>query len=497
MVRATHAPGMSEPFKTGARGGASMAAMSHPASSSLAAQPPRPTPPGPPDRWWGLPLLREMRRDYLAFETRMHREHGDLCVMRLGAEQAWNLMSPELMREALVGQHAHLIRWERGIEVFAQVLGQSVLVSEGETWQRQRRMLMPAFTPRRVEGYASLMTQAAQRVLERQVPEGAQQAIVSMDGLWSEAAMDVILQVLFSHSSEGEAWRTASASRTLSETGFREMFWPKALPDWLPLPGRRAKRQALHTLRALIQRHIDARRSGEAPQEGGSDLLGMLLSLRDEDSGAALTPQEVFDQCMVSFQAGHDTTASGLLWWSWLMAAHPEIAQRATDEVDTVLGGATPTAADVARLPWLQATLKEALRLYPPAPALMSRRTTAPIEIGGWSIPRGAMLRLTPWTLHRDARLFPQPERFRPERFLDDAPPIPKGAWMPFGAGPRVCIGQHFAQLEMALLATLLLQRYRLQRPPQTPEPRPVLHVTLKSAQPIHLMLQRRTGELS
>lgn len=473
---------------------ASMAAMSHTHSTTLSApQPPR-TPPGPPDRWWGLPLLREMRRDYLGFEARMHREHGALCAMRLGYERAWNLMSPELVREALVGHHAQLIRWERGIEVFSQILGQSVLVSEGETWQRQRRMLMPAFTPRRVAGYATLMAQAAQRVLDRALPPGAPEGTVEMDGLWSEATMDVILQVLFSHPAEGDARRAAAANRTLGETGYREMFMPMTLPDWLPLPGKRAKRDALRTLRSLIRRHIDARSTGGAPESEAKDLLGMLLSLRDEDSGAALTPQEVFDQCMVTFQAGHDTTTSGLLWWSWLMASHPEAARRATDEVDAVLGGAAPTADDVTRLPWLQATLKEALRLYPPAPALMSRRTTAPITLGGWPIPTGSVLRLTPWTLHRDEQLFPQAEAFRPERFLDGAPPIPKGAWVPFGAGPRVCIGQHFAQLEMALLAAMLLQRYRLAVPPGAKPPTPLLHVTLKSAHPIRLTLQRRTG---
>ena len=183
-------------------------------------------PPGPPDRWWGLPLLREMQRDYLAFEARMHREHGEICTLRLGHERAWNLMSPELVREALVGEHAHLVRWERGIAVFSQVLGQSVLVSEGETWQRQRRMLMPAFTPRRVAGYATLMAQAAQRVLDRQLAPGASQATVAMDALWGEATLDVILQVLFSHPAEGDARRAAEANRTLGETGFREMFMP-------------------------------------------------------------------------------------------------------------------------------------------------------------------------------------------------------------------------------------------------------------------------------
>ena len=484
---------MSEAFKTAAPQHASMAAMSHTHTASGSAPHTPRTPPGPPDRWWGLPLLREMQRDYLAFEARMHCEHGDLCTLRLGHERAWNLMSPELVREALVGEHAHLIRWERGIAVFSQILGQSVLVTEGETWQRQRRMLMPAFTPRRVAGYATLMAQAGQRVLDRQVPTGQAQANVEMDALWSEATMDVILQVLFSHPAEGDARQAAEANRTLGETGFREMFWPMTLPDWLPLPGKRTKRAALRTLRSLIQRHIDARRHSDATAGEVQDLLGMLLSLRDEDSGAALTPQEVFDQCMVTFQAGHDTTTSGLLWWSWLMATHPEAAQRAADEVDRVLGGAVPTADDVTRLPWLQATLKEALRLYPPAPALMSRRTTTPVTLGGWTVPKGHILRITPWTLHRDEQLFPQADRFRPERFLDGAPPIPKGAWMPFGVGPRVCIGQHFAQMEMALLGAMLLQRHELGVPPDAIAPQPLLHVTLKSAQPIRLTLRRRS----
>ncbi len=414
--------------------------------------------------------------------------------MRLGYERAWNLMSPDLVREALIGQHAHLIRWERGIEVFSESLGQNVLVSEGETWQRQRRMLMPAFTPRRVAGYADLMAQAGLRVLDRLLPPEVSRATVEMDGLWSEATMDVMLQVLFSHPAQGDARSAADANRTLGEIGFREMFWPMTLPDWLPLPGKRAKRDALRSLRSLIRRHVEARASGDTSGSQARDLLGMLLSLRDEDSGAALTPQEVFDQCMVTFQAGHDTTTSGLLWWSWLMASNPEAAQRAADEVDTVLGGATPKADDMTQLPWLQATLKEALRLYPPAPVLMSRRTTAPITLGGWSIPKGAMLRITPWTLHRDEQLFARADQFLPERFMDGAPPIPKGAWMPFGAGPRVCIGQHFAQLEMALLGAMMLQRFHLQVPPDAVPPVPLLHVTLKSAQSIRLTLHRRTA---
>lgn len=456
-------------------------------------------PAGPSSRWWGLPLLHDMRRDYLGFVTRLQRQHGDLTRMRLGYEDAWDLMHPDLVREALITHAHHLIRWERGMEVFEQVFGQSVLVTEGATWQRQRRMLMPAFTPRRVAGYAQLMTDAASRALDAAVPSGQSCARVAVDALWTDVAMDVILRTLFSEAAQADARDAAWATQTLSTSAFHEMFLPFTLPDWLPLPGKSEKRRAIRTLKGLVLRHIDARRAefpdGVVNGEGTaqrSDLLHMLLALRDEDSGAALSAQEVLDQCLVTFQAGHETSATTLLWWTALMAEHPDAAERARAEIGTVLNGCVPGPEHLAQLPWLAATIKEALRLYPPISALMSRRTTAPITLGGVDVPKGAMLRITPWVLHRDARWFAQPEQFRPERFLEGAPPIPKGAWIPFGLGPRVCIGQHFAMLEMTLLAAMLLQRYTVRWPEGEADCAPRLHVTLRPEQPVSVWLERR-----
>lgn len=453
-------------------------------------------PSGPSRRWWGLPLLWEMRADYLGFVTRLQRDHGDLTRMRVGPEDAWDLMSPDLVREALVTHADRLIRWERGIAVFEQVFGQSVLVTEGDIWQRQRRMLMPAFTPKRVAGYAQLMTDAARSALDAAVPAGQSEALVAVDALWTGVTMDVILRTLFSTSAQADAREAAWATQTLSEAAFREMFMPFSLPDWLPLPGHAAKRRAVRSLKGLVWRHIHARQT-EAPTPRAperQDLLHMLLALRDEPTGEALSAQEVFDQCIVSFQAGHETSATALLWWTLLMAQHPEAAQRAQAEVDAVLRGGTPGPEHGAQLPFLTATLKEALRLYPPISALMTRRTTAPITLAGVDVPKGAMLRITPWVLHRDARWFAQPDRFVPERFLDSAPPIPKGAWIPFGVGPRVCIGQHFAMLEMTLLAAMLLQRYTVRRPAGPAAWVPKLQVTLRPEERGEVWLARRSG---
>ncbi|MFM8899831.1 MAG: cytochrome P450 [Burkholderiales bacterium] len=446
--------------------------------------------PGPPSRWWGFPLLREMKRDYLGFVETLHRHHGDISYMRLVNERAYDLFTPELVREALVDNAEHLIRWERGIEVFAEVFGRSVLTTEGEVWKRQRRMLQPAFTPKRVAGYAALMVDAAAVGLDAALLPGQSEATVAMDELFSGLAMDVILRTLFSDRvSRQDSLDAAWATQTLSETAMREMFWPMTLPNWLPLPGKANKRRALRCLKQLVARHITARQTQVGPLH--DDLLSMLLVLRDDESGEGLSESEVFDQCLVNFQAGHETTATALMWWSRLLAEHPEAAERARTEVENVLQGRNPGPDDLPALPWLTASLKEAMRLYPPIGVLMSRRTTAAIELGGWHIPKGAMLRITTWLLHRDPRSFPEPQAFRPERFLPDAPPPPRGAWMPFGAGPRVCIGQHFAMLEMTLLAAMLLQRYRLELPPNATPCEPVLNVTLRPRGGLQLRLQR------
>lgn len=435
--------------------------------------------PGPATRWWGLPALAAMRRDYLgAIEAQ--RRYGGLVRQTILGERCVDVFDPALVR-TLMTEHADaLIRWERGPEVFADLMGQSVLVTEGAVWQRQRRMLMPAFAPRRMAGYAALMTDAAAQGLD-----AVQPGEVAMDTLFSHLTMDVILRVLFSRPASSETAAASHAVQVLSETALREMFWPATLPDWLPLPGKAAKRRALREMRTLIAGHIDR-------PEGPTDLLSMLQSLRDDD-GSALSAQEVFDQCMVSFQAGHETSATALLWWSALMARHPEAQARAHDEIAAVIGTRTPTAEDATRLPWLDASLKEAMRLYPPVAALMTRRLTREISLGGVQLPARTMLRITPWVLHRDPALWPEPEAFRPERFMPDATPPPRGAYLPFGTGPRVCLGQHFAVLEMTLIAAMVVQRFEISGL-TGPMPPARMAVTLRPAAALHLTLKRRSA---
>ncbi|HQC99508.1 MAG TPA: cytochrome P450 [Aquabacterium sp.] len=451
---------------------------------------PTPLPPGPKAWPLGLPLLRAMRRDYLGFATGLQRDHGDLVAMRIAHERSVDLFHPDLVRQVLVDQSDKLVRWERGVEVFSEVFGQSVLTTEGATWQRQRRMLMPAFTPRRVAGYAGLLQQACADALDGALPANADEAEADLEALWSQLAIGAILRLLFSLHDARAASAAMQATRVLSETAMAEMFRPFTLPDWLPLPGKAAKRGAIRTLRGLIGGQIAKRK--EAGLTTHDDLLAHLLALRDEATGEGLSEREVFDQCLVSFQAGHETTATALTWWSALLMAHPAAAQRAQAEVDAVLGGACPGPDDLARLPWLQATLKEALRLYPPTTALMTRRCTAPLQVGPHLLPTGTLARVTIWALQRDARWFDAPEAFRPERFLPDAPPPPRGSYLPFGLGPRVCIGQHLAQLEMGIAAVMALQRLQLPDRSGQPLPTPEVNVTLRPAGGLRARLRRR-----
>jgi cytochrome P450 len=475
---------MSHSFKTQRRASRKMAAMN---SHHLVRPQTAALPPGPPCRFFGFPELFKLGRDYLGRLGGLQRRYGDIVYMRFGSYRDYSFFHPEQLRELLLGAHEQMIRWERATEVFSDVHGQSVLVAEGAAWGQKRRMLQPGFGPKRVAGFAAAMVAAGSEALDGW-PDQAQLDL-DFEQAMTRLTMDVILRTLFSSAANAESRLAENAVRVLSEEGMREMYWPRSAPLWAPW--KASKRRAMAALDGLIRGHIAARRShlGAAPD----DLLNMLMQLRHED-GQPLSDTELRDECMTTFLAGHETSAAALTWWGWCMAANPAAAAQASAEVERVLGGRKPGFDDLPALSYLGQTIKETLRLYPAAPALMSRRTTAPIEIAGLTVPAGALIRLTPGVTQRDARWFPEPEAFRPERFAPDAAEIPRGAYLPFGAGPRVCLGSHFAQTEISLIAALLLQRYELRAVPGAPAPKPVLNITLRPAKPLQLRLVRRAA---
>lgn len=449
--------------------------------------PPGVWPPGPSAGLTGWGLLARMSRDLLGTLATWQHEFGDVVHLRVWPEHEIVVSDPALVRELLVTHHDALIRWERGIRVFSQLHGRSVLIAEGEAWRGKRHALQPSFSPKAVQAFVPTIAAAASESLA-QWP--AHDARWPMESAVTSLTMDVITQMMFSSEIGEEARIAERAVRVVSMAADAEFYWPASWPDWAPW--KRAKRRALADLRGLIDRHLQARLA--LPHDAWpDDLLTRLLQLHRDD--AVTWPlHAVRDECTTAFLAGHETTAATLTWWAWCMASNPAAQTAARNEVQQVLQGRVPTTDTQASLPYLSQTIKETLRLHPAAPVLISRRSTRPVALGAWQLPARTLFIVPVQRLHHDPRWFPEPQAFRPERFAPDAPEVPRGAYLPFGAGPRVCLGQHLAMAEMTVIAAMVLQRFTLSVPDGMRAPRPVMNVTLRPDQPVHLSVTAVPG---
>jgi cytochrome P450 len=455
------------------------------ASSEPAPHPPGSWPPGPAPGITGWGLLHAMSRDLLGTLEGWRRAHGDVVHLRIRPEHQVVLTDPTLVRELLVAQHEGLVRWERGIQVMSQLHGRSVLTAEGPSWRAKRQALQPSFTPKAVQSFVPVIAAAADKALGGWRADGEAWPI---EGALTSLGMDIILRTMFSSEIDADARLAERAVHEVSVAGNAEMYWPASWPDWMPW--KTSKRRAMKVLHSLIDRHV-AGRLALAQRTWPGDLLTRLLTLHLDDP-AAWPLQAVRDECMTTFLAGHETAAATLTWWAWCMAANPAAQVAARAEVDAVLGGRSPAAEDLPALAYLKRTLQETLRLYPAAPVLLSRRSQGAVALGGWQFPARTMFTVPVGLMQRDARWFPEPDAFRPERFADDAPEIVRGAYLPFGAGPRVCIGQHLALAEMTVVAAMFLQRFQVAAPEGMAPPEPAFNITLRPREALWLVLGRR-----
>lgn len=444
-------------------------------------------PPGPRDHFFGFHSLRRMQRDYIGFWRHTQVAYGDCVYLRVGRMDIYGFMHPIHIREALVDKASSFIRYQRHMEVLSQLQGKSVLIAEGSAWQKQRRMLQPTFSLKRFDAYARQVADAAVGVLDSLPGNTALDFELAMNTL----AMDVVLRTMFGSRIGTDPVQVEAAVRDLSLIAYNEMFTPFSLPDWLPLPGKARKRAAIGLMRELVGSHVRARRP--APR-GDNDLLDTLLCARDEEGGGSmLSDLQVRDELMTIFFAGHETTAAALTWAGWFLASQPEAAARAQQEVDSVLGGRMPGYADVPRLPYMGKFIKETMRLYPPAPGVFMRRALEDVQVGEWLVPKGALVSVCSLVPHYDARWFAEPLRFNPERFEGEAGrQIPRGAYLPFGTGPRVCMGSSFAAMEMTLVLAMLLQRFTLRLAPGQTQPAIELQVIVKPKGGLQLVLEKR-----
>lgn len=410
-----------------------------------------PTAPGPDLRDL-LNDLTTLRDDPLRFFVELADRYGDLVRMPFGPKRfAFVISAPEHVQHILQDQARRYSKDTFQYTTLSLVTGQGLLTSDGAFWLRQRRLMQPAFHREHLAGFAMSMRAAADRLADRwlALPEGT---VVDVDGAMLAASLEIVGDTLFSANLQDSAPELVAAVITALDhviARSRNPVWP---PAWLPTAANRAFKASIATLDDAVARLVAERRAGPPRR----DLLQMLLDARDDDS-QPMSEKQLRDELVTLLVAGHETVASALTWAWALLAQHPAAADRVAAE-------ATPDGLDPRTLPFAAAVFDEALRLYPPA-WLITRKAIADDVLGDVPVPAGSLAIISPYVAHRRAERWPEPGAFRPERFLDAAPP--RFAYLPFGAGPRLCIGQSFARIEGTLILSALARRLRLELTPQ------------------------------
>ncbi len=423
----------------------------------------------------------------LEFLTNVARTYGDLASYRMGGEQLYVVNHPQWIKDILVTHHRNFTK-SRGLERTKKLLGNGLLTSEKAFHLRQRRLMQPAFHRERIAAYGRTMVDYADQ-MRRSWRDGA---TVDVATEMMRLTLSIAGKTLFDVDVEAQA---ADVGRAL--TTVMESFWMTMMPfaetmEKLPVgPMARAKR-ARRQLDALIYGMIADRRANRTDR---GDLLSMLLLAQDEDDGSVMTDTQVRDEAMTIFLAGHETTANALTWTWYLLSQSRDDEAKLHAEVDSALQGRLPTVADLPALPFVERVVTEAMRLYPPA-WIIGRRAIDPYEIGGYVAPARSIFLMSQWVTHRDARFFPEPDRFRPDRWTPEfKAALPKFAYFPFGGGPRQCIGESFAWMELALVVATIAQRWRLQLVPGHPvAPQPVVTLRTKHGMKMTLGARKREG---
>lgn len=444
----------------------------------------------------GLPLLGSMfdlKNDSLGTFLRARREHGDVVRITAGPPgiraTVYGVFSAEGAQQVLAGQSANFRKDNAFYQEIRESFGNGLLTSQDEDYLRQRRLVQPLFTRRRVDGYAAAIAAEVATLTE----EWREDAADSVDVLqqMTRLALRAVARILFGTDVDTAVEVVERCFPELGSYVLRRGYSPVNLPrDW-PTPGNRRAAAVHAALYEVCDRIIAERRAaGRAPGDG-QDLLTLLAEAESAEDGS-FSAAELREQVLVFLLAGHETTATSLGFALHLLARHPEVQKRAHEEVDRVLAGRTPVAADLDSLPYVTQVLKESMRLFPAAPVI-GRRAVAATEIDGVTIPAGADVIVAPWVTHRHPAYWEDAERFDPDRFTPEAEAArPRYAWFPFGGGPRACIGQHFSMLESVVALAMILQRYGFEAIDTEVPVAPA--ITLQAAGPARCRLRPRTA---
>jgi cytochrome P450 len=410
-----------------------------------------------------LGMLPAVRRDSLGTLESVHRQYGDVVRYRLGPMRSHLIAHPDGVRHVLQDHVKNYTKDHLTYRMGRWITGDGLLTSQGDFWLRQRRLAQPAFHRQRIAGMATGMVRQAEALLERWEEAAAHGTPVGVNAEMMRLTLAVVGEALFGASVEAQARQVGQAFTVLSHQ-FAERFRTfRLLPPVLPTKYDRAFRDALAQLRGTVRTIIAEHR---ARNEDTGDLLSMLMLARDEETGTGMTDEQLGNEVLTMLLAGHETTATTLSWTWGLLTQHPEVEAKLHAEVDAVLGGRSPTAEDVPRLPYTKQIIEEVMRLYP-AVVVLSRAVKEDDVIGGFHIPKGTWVDISPYVTQRHPEFWEEPAAFRPERFAPEAAAKRhRFAWFPFSGGPRQCIGNSFAMMETQLVLATLAQRYRLRQAP-------------------------------
>ena len=444
-------------------------------------------PPGPR----GYPvvgMLPAMRRGALDVFLDAARVYGDVAYLRIGNRRGYLITNPRDVKHVLL-DNARNYHKSPLYQKLRTSIGNGLLTSEDDFWLRQRRIAQPAFHRSRIAALGAVMAGAAREAAAGWDAIAASGRPVDIGDEMMRLTRTVVLRALFggdlgpSASRVDEAW-------TLMNEHIGESFWSLGITDTLPTPKYRRFQAARAVVLGAVESIIAERR--RQPSES-ADLLSMLLAARDEETGEGMTDDQLRVEVTTFLLAGQETTSLALTWTWYLLSQHPDAQGRLEAELDSVLDDRRPEFADVANLPYTRMVVDESLRLYPPAWGF-SRQALGDDELGGFHLLPGSLAIVIPYVLHRLPAYWEEPERFDPERFSPErSANRPKFVYIPFGAGPRQCIGNHFALLEAHLIVATLAQRYRLRLVPgQRIEPWPL--ITLRPRFGMSMTIERRAG---
>jgi enediyne biosynthesis protein E7 len=432
-----------------------------------------------PRSWdFGIGHLIKIRQDQLAFYEELRSRYGDVVRLKLGPYRSWILFHPAAIEALLTDQWASFIRFKKLTDVVAQWNGDSLLLAEGEEWRERRRKVLPAFQTRRLANYGAMAVRHATHFTERLDAQAGDDGCVTFDtdAAMARLTLDIAVSSLFGADPPENGNEVEQALLILSDTAFRESTSPLSIPDWLPLPAKRRKRWAMGVMDRLVVGLVERALRRDGNDSG--DLVSMLIEHHDRDALA------IRNDAMSLLIAGHETSGALLSWIFACLSQNREWLERISDELKQVLNSRAPKIEDLSLLKTVRAVVEETLRLYPPAYSLFLRQATIDVDLAGTNIARGDLVQIVPFTLHRDARWFENPTMFDPARFLDE-PTWPRYAYLPFGAGPRVCIGQNFALMEVCLVVATILQRWQPCRLDQLPALAPKFSLRPKNGMPM------------